>query len=451
MPNLRSKTWTTTTPANVEDAQFWEDHLISDAKAAKIDTSVQSVNGTSPDAQGNVDVVALPDGGTIGQVLTKQSSVDGDADWEDPASSGHTIEDSDGVTMPYQSTLQFLNAEVTNDGVNHKTIVDCQGEKGDPGDPATVTAGTTTTLSPGSNATVTNVGTTSAAVFNFGIPRGADGTDGDDGVSVTGVTLQSTSGKVKTYRMSFSDGTHFDYNVTDGSDGTGAGDMLQADYDSNQDVYDAGGIPSYVSAEISGKVDASDLANVATSGDYDDLLNKPTIPAAQVNANWNASSGVAEILNKPNLATVATSGSYDDLTNKPSIPAAQVNSDWNAVSGVQQILNKPTIPTVNDATLTIQKNGTNVATFTANASTNETANIDTDEWLGSTSVSSGSFSFSGIDGTKGFKPFCDVNANSTNKNPTAQISSITGTSPNLTVTWTTDADEGATVKLRIIK
>lgn len=51
------------------------------------------------------------------------------------------------------------------------------------------------------------------------------------------------------------------------------------------------------------------------------------------------------------LATVATSGSYNDL------------------------LNKPTIPTVNDATLTIQKNGSNVATFTANSSTNTTANI----------------------------------------------------------------------------
>lgn len=34
-----------------------------------------------------------------------------------------------------------------------------------------------------------------------------------------------------------------------------------------------------------------------------------------------------------------------------------------------------TIPTVNNATLTIQKNGSNVATFTANSSTNQTANI----------------------------------------------------------------------------
>ena len=45
------------------------------------------------------------------------------------------------------------------------------------------------------------------------------------------------------------------------------------------------------------------------------------------------------------LATVATTGSYADLTNKPTIPAAQVNADWNAASGVAAILNKPTIPT----------------------------------------------------------------------------------------------------------
>lgn len=102
---------------------------------------------------------------------------------------------------------------------------------------------------------------------------------------------------------------------------------------------------------INNKANTADLAAVAFSGDYDDLTDKPAIPAAQVNSDWNASSGVAQILNKPTLAAVATSGSYNDLSNKP------------------------TIPTVNNATLTIQKNGTNVQTFTANSSSNKTANI----------------------------------------------------------------------------
>ena len=37
--------------------------------------------------------------------------------------------------------------------------------------------------------------------------------------------------------------------------------------------------------------------------------------------------------------------SWADVINKPTIPAAQVQSDWNASSGLGQILNKPTIPT----------------------------------------------------------------------------------------------------------
>jgi hypothetical protein len=42
---------------------------------------------------------------------------------------------------------------------------------------------------------------------------------------------------------------------------------------------------------------------------------------------------------------VATSGSYFDLPDRPTIPAAQVNSDWDATSGLAQILHKPNIPT----------------------------------------------------------------------------------------------------------
>ena len=136
--------------------------------------------------------------------------------------------------------------------------------------------------------------------------------------------------------------------------------------------------PSINGVELSGNktgaqlnlVSDSDLATVATTGNYNDLLhkpvipaaqvnsdwnstsgvsailNKPDIPAAQVNSDWNSDSGVSEILNKPTLSAVATSGDYDDLTNKPDIPAAQVNSDWNSDSGVSEILNKPTLSAV---------------------------------------------------------------------------------------------------------
>ena len=68
-------------------------------------------------------------------------------------------------------------------------------------------------------------------------------------------------------------------------------------------------------------------------------------------ANSSHTHTKSQITDFPNLSTVATSGSYNDLSNKP------------------------TIPTVNNATLTIQKNGTTVDSFTANSSSDKTVNI----------------------------------------------------------------------------
>jgi hypothetical protein len=74
-------------------------------------------------------------------------------------------------------------------------------------------------------------------------------------------------------------------------------DLLQ------QDVID-------LNADVALKANTADISAVGFSNDYNDLDNKPTIPNAQVNSDWNATSGVAEILNKPTIPT-ATS----DLTN----------------------------------------------------------------------------------------------------------------------------------------
>ena len=93
---------------------------------------------------------------------------------------------------------------------------------------------------------------------------------------------------------------------------------------------------------------SSSLATVATSGSYADLSNKPTIPAAQVQADYAQSNSAAVdfIKNKPdlsvyaqsaNLATVATSGNYSDLSGKPTIPSVDQTynaSSTNAQSGV---------------------------------------------------------------------------------------------------------------------
>ena len=86
----------------------------------------------------------------------------------------------------------------------------------------------------------------------------------------------------------------------------------------------------------------------------------------QVQSDWaeTDTESVSYIKNKPTLSIVATSGNYDDLLNKPTIPNAQVNSDWNAQSGISQILNKPEMIT---QTLTfVDENNveTNVVVYT---------------------------------------------------------------------------------------
>ena len=116
-----------------------------------------------------------------------------------------------------------------------------------------------------------------------------------------------------------------------------------------------------------------DFAEVATSGDYNDLDNRPAIPTvsdATINIyqgntlkgsfslnqengqNINLEEGGSgstdwsDIQNKPNFATVATSGDYNDLQNKPSIPAPQVQADWQQNDSTQPdyIKHRPSMP-----------------------------------------------------------------------------------------------------------
>ena len=81
--------------------------------------------------------------------------------------------------------------------------------------------------------------------------------------------------------------------------------------------------------DVALKANTADLGATAFSNSYNDLDNLPTIPAAQIQSDWNQSNNAL----------------LDFIKNKPTIPAAQVNSDWNATSGVAEIFNKPTIPT----------------------------------------------------------------------------------------------------------
>jgi len=96
------------------------------------------------------------------------------------------------------------------------------------------------------------------------------------------------------------------------------------------------------------KILANQIANYADGGPIEikEGLNVPSGKPLQVNGATGTSG---QVLSSDGTGLVWTStsyfsGNYNDLTNKPVIPNAQVNSDWTASSGVAEILNKPTIP-----------------------------------------------------------------------------------------------------------
>ena len=77
-------------------------------------------------------------------------------------------------------------------------------------------------------------------------------------------------------------------------------------------------------------------------------------------------------------------GNYNSLSNRPSIPAAQVPADWDAVSGVARILNKPLVPPLPSVTTasasgggTLSYNGVNGEFTFAPADLSNASNWDT--------------------------------------------------------------------------
>ena len=145
-----------------------------------------------------------------------------------------------------------------------------------------------------------------------------------------------------------------------------------------------------VEGTLANKADASSLANVATSGSYNDLGDKPSIPEAYDDTEVRGL--IAAKANSADLAPVATSGSYNDLGDKPSIPeayddtevrgliAAKANSAdlaTVATSGSYNDLgDKPTIPAAYDDTevrglIAAKANSADLATVATSGSYND--------------------------------------------------------------------------------
>ena len=121
-----------------------------------------------------------------------------------------------------------------------------------------------------------------------------------------------------------------------------------------------------------------DILNNEVSVDYDDTsiglntCDKLEVKDYSTIVSWAVAWATA--VQADDLATVAMTGNYCDLINKPEIPSAQIQSDWGQTNTnlPDYIKNKPTI---GNATITLQKNWTNVDTFTLNQTADKCLNI----------------------------------------------------------------------------
>lgn len=113
-----------------------------------------------------------------------------------------------------------------------------KGEKGDKGDSgsggaaATIAVGSTTTGQPGTSASVTNSGTSSAAVLDFVIPAGATGQDGTAATVAVGSTTTGAAGTSASVTNSgTSSAAVLDFVIPKGDTGADGGEMIAEEYD----------------------------------------------------------------------------------------------------------------------------------------------------------------------------------------------------------------------------
>lgn len=314
---------------------------------------------------------------------------------------------------------------------------------------------------------------------------------GSDGRSIVSISKTGTSGLVDTYTITYDSGSPDTFTVTNGADGangadgsvwykgtaiTGTGSGITG-FPGNKDDFYLNSSDGYVYC-----CTATGTAVTAT-WDYVMTLTGGGGSSVTVVDNLNSTSGTdalsanqGRVLNTNKIEDPATKSNGQVLTYNGSAWVAQTpTTGVTTLAGLTDTdISSPatneflrynssgkwqneavTIPTVNDGKLTITVNGSTAYNFYANQSGNTSVPISQDTWFGTPgTVSSGAVSFSGVNDTdnNAYELFVQVTSSSTNKNPTAQISTISGEgTSSMSISFTTDADNGATCKLRIIR
>lgn len=164
----------------------------------------------------------------------------------------------------------------------------------------------------------------------------------------------NSGGKFKVYTKEYNSDNYHIYSFDPTKDGTVAvtSDIIT----SYNDLTDKPTIPTdtndltngagfITTAALTPYVESSSLATVATTGDYSDLLNTPTIPVVPTDVSaFTNDAGYITGINSSDVITALGytpgtsnfSGNYNDLTNTPTIPTAtsELNNDSGFITGI---------------------------------------------------------------------------------------------------------------------
>lgn len=194
-PNVTVGTTTTSDPGGdasvTKNSSSTEDNAIFDFVIPRGEQGPQGnpgSDGKSPTV--NVGTTTIGPAGSQASVTNSGTETDAVFNFTIPVGiQGQRGEKGDtGSVFTPSVDADGIISWTNNGGLENPPSQDIKGPKGDKGDSATITIGTTTTGNEGTNATVTNTGTSSDAVFNFTIPRGNTGAQGEAATINVGTT-----------------------------------------------------------------------------------------------------------------------------------------------------------------------------------------------------------------------------------------------------------------------
>ncbi len=316
------------TNASIADAD-WEDATNWSEVGEQVTQTVATTDLTDVDTTGVAD----------GDFLVYDENGAGDDKWEnrtaaqvqavlnlDDLQAALGVGDGDANLGTFATTFYLTDnttakagLEALDSAVNtlSGTVSDNTGDISQNTTDISTNAGSISTNASNISTNTSGVSTNASAISTVQGALSTNSTNITDLVTLTGVSVNNTTtGQNGNYTTD----TTIDANLTE----------LDTQAKANADAIAGISVPTNNNQLTNGAgyATSASLATVATSGDYDDLTNKPTIPTA-------FSGDYDDLTNKPTLFDGAYaslsglptlfSGSYTDLTNKPTLFSESYN------------------------------------------------------------------------------------------------------------------------------